>query len=137
MRLAQSCNNADGMLFGTHELAPAIADYLAAYPDVSVDLSLDDPYIDLVERRFDLDIRLGNLPESSLVARKLYALTTVVCASPVHLEKHGAPQTPTDLAAHNCLVYDYVTPQNIWNFVDQSGKEERVHVSGRFQATSG
>jgi len=69
MRLAQSCNNADGMLFGTHELAPAIADYLAAYLDVSVDLSLDDPYIDPVERRFDLAIGLGNLPDSSLVAR--------------------------------------------------------------------
>jgi DNA-binding transcriptional LysR family regulator len=123
--------------FGTHELAPAIADYLAAYPDVSIDLSLDDPYIDLVERRFDLAIRLGDLPDSSLVARKLYALTTVVCASPVHLEKHGAPRTPADLAAHNCLVYNYATPQNIWTFVDQSGEEERVRVSGRFQATSG
>jgi DNA-binding transcriptional LysR family regulator len=123
--------------FGTHELAPAIADYLAAYPDVSVDLSLDDPYVDLVERRFDLAIRLGDLPDSSLVARKLYALTTIVCASTVYLEKRGTPQTPADLAGHDCLIYSYAVPPNIWTFVDRGGKEERVRVSGRFQANSG
>jgi DNA-binding transcriptional LysR family regulator len=123
--------------FGTHQLAPAIADYLAAYPDVSIDLSLDDPYVDLLERRFDVALRLGQLPDSSLIARKLYSLKTVLCASPAYLEKNGTPQKPSDLAAHNCLIYTYAAPQNVWNFVDQSGKEEGVRVTGRFQATGG
>src|SRR5271155_458844 len=123
--------------FGTHQLAPAIADYLAAYPDVSIDLSLDDPYVDLLERRFDVALRLGHLPDSSLIARKLYSLTTLLCASPGYLETNATPQTPADLASHNCLIYTYATQQNIWNFFDRHGKEESVRVSGRFQASGG
>lgn len=123
--------------FGTHQLAPAIADYLALYPQVSIDLSLDDPYVDLLERRFDVALRLGRLPDSSLIARKLYSLTTIVCASPGYLEMHGAPRTPSDLTKHNCFVYTYATPQNVWNFVDRHGNEESIRISGRFQANSG
>ena len=59
--------------FGTRQLAPAIADYLVAYPNVSIDLSLHDQYLDLLEERLDLAIRLGHLPDSSLISRKLYA----------------------------------------------------------------
>ena len=63
--------------FGTHMLASAVADYLVKYPDVSIDLSLDDPYVDLVEKRFDLGIRFGHLESSSLIARKLYTLEII------------------------------------------------------------
>src|ERR1700689_3564765 len=68
--------------FGSHQLAPAIADYLLAYPDVSIDLSLHDNYVDLLEERIDLAIRLGQLSDSSLIARKLYEVEMVPCASP-------------------------------------------------------
>src|ERR1700693_3816711 len=112
--------------FGTRQLAPAIADYLVSYPNVSIDLSLDDPYLDLIEKRFDLAIRLGRLADSSLVARKLCTLATVLCASPGYLEKNGAPRTPRHLTGHNCLVYTYATPQHVCNFVDRNGKEEVV-----------
>src|SRR5271163_521713 len=123
--------------FGTHQLAPAISDYLAAYPDVSIDLSLDDAYVDLLEKRFDVALRLGELSDSSLVARKLYSVTMHLCASPGYLDRNGTPQTPAELAMHNCLIYTYAPPQNVWNFVDRNGKEESVHVSGRFQASGG
>lgn len=123
--------------FGTRKLTPAIADYLASYPDVSIDLSLDDPYLDLLEKRFDLAIRLGHLADSSLIARKLCTLATILCASPGYLEKNGAPRTPRDLIGHNCLVYTYATPQRVWTFVDQNGKEDVVRISGRFLADSG
>jgi DNA-binding transcriptional LysR family regulator len=123
--------------FGTRKLVPAIADYLVSYPDVSIDLSLDDPYLDLLEKRFDLAIRLGHLADSSLIARKLCTLATILCASPGYLEKNSAPRTPRDLIGHNCLVYTYATPQSVWNFVDQNGKEDVVRISGRFLADSG
>jgi DNA-binding transcriptional LysR family regulator len=123
--------------FGTRQLAPAIADYLVSYPNVSIDLSLDDPYLDLIEKRFDLAIRLGRLADSSLVARKLCALATVLCASPGYLEKNGAPRTPRDLIGHNCLVYTYAAAQGVWNFVGQDGKKDVVRISGRFLANSG
>jgi DNA-binding transcriptional LysR family regulator len=123
--------------FGTRQLAPAIADYLTLYPDVSIDLSLDDPYVDLLARRFDLAIRLGALVDSSLIARKLSSLAMVVCASPGYLEKYGTPREPRDLVFHNCLVYTYAKPQSVWTFVDQNGEQNVIRISGRFLATSG
>jgi DNA-binding transcriptional LysR family regulator len=123
--------------FGTRQLAPAIADYLVSYPNVSIDLSLDDPYLDLLEKRFDLAIRLGHLADSSLIARKLCTLATILFASPGYLEKNGVPRAPRDLIGHNCLVYTYATPQSVWTFVDQNGKEDAVRISGRFLADSG
>jgi DNA-binding transcriptional LysR family regulator len=122
---------------GMRFLGPVIADYLVAYPDVSVELSLDDRYVDLVEQRFDLAIRIGHLADSSLIARKLGSVGSVLCASPAYLEAKGVPQTPHDLAAHNCLVYTYATRQNVWHFFDQDGKEEVVRISGRFLANNG
>jgi DNA-binding transcriptional LysR family regulator len=91
----------------------------------------------LLEKRFDLAIRLGHLADSSLIARKLCTLATILCASPGYLEKNSAPRTPRDLIGHNCLVYSYATPQSVWNFVDQNGKEDVVRISGRFLADSG
>ncbi|HEX3504853.1 MAG TPA: LysR family transcriptional regulator [Xanthobacteraceae bacterium] len=123
--------------FGTHRLAPAVADYLVKYPDVSIDLSLDNPYVDLVDKRFDLGIRFGHLESSSLIARKLYTLETYLCASPAYLAKKSAPRHPADLAKHRCLVYNGPGGQKLWHFVDRDGKEEIAHVSGRFQANSG
>jgi DNA-binding transcriptional LysR family regulator len=122
--------------FGAHQLAPAIADYLIAYPDVSIDLSLHDNYVDLVEERIDLAIRLGQLADSSLIAKKLYAVEMVLCASPGYLAAHGAPQTPRDLVKHHCLIYTYATPR-MWTFTDPNGKAEVIRVSGPLSANSG
>ena len=122
--------------FGAHQLAPAIADYLVAYPDVSIDLSLHDNYIDLLEERIDLAIRLGQLSDSSLIAKKLYAVEMVLCASPDYLAANGSPHTPRDLVKSNCLIYTYATPR-MWTFTDPNGKAEVIRVSGRLSANSG
>jgi len=123
--------------FGTHVLAPAVADYLVKYPDVSIDLSLDDPYVDLVDKRFDLGIRFGHLENSSLIARKLFTLEIILCGAPSYLERNGTPHRPADLAKHRCLIYTHAAPLKLWSFIDRNGKEEVANVSGRFQANSG
>jgi DNA-binding transcriptional LysR family regulator len=117
--------------FGTRQLAPEIAEYLESYPGVSIDLSLENSYVDLLEKRFDLAIRLGHLPSSSLIARKLGEVETILCASPGYLKKHDAPQTPHDLETQNCLLYSAV-PQSVWTFVNQGGELAVSNVSGRF-----
>ena len=123
--------------FGAHQLAPAIADYLVAYPDVSVDLILQHNYVDLVEERIDLAIRLGQLSDSRLIAKKLYAVEMVLCASPGYLAANGTPQRPRDLVKHNCLIYTYAA-RGVWTFNDRkTGKEEVVRISGRLLANSG
>jgi DNA-binding transcriptional LysR family regulator len=122
--------------FGAHQLAPAIADYLVAYPDVSVDLILKHNFVDLVEERIDLAIRQGQLSDSSLIARKLYAVEMVLCASPDYLAANGTPQQPRDLVKHNCLIYTYAA-SGTWTFTDPNGKGEVVRISGRILADSG
>jgi DNA-binding transcriptional LysR family regulator len=122
--------------FGAHQLAPAIADYLVAYPDVSVDLILQHNYVDLVEERIDLAIRLGRLSDSSLIARKLYAVEMVLCASPGYLAANGTPQQPRDLVEHNCLIYTYAAGR-AWTFTDPNGKAEVIRISGPLLANSG
>jgi DNA-binding transcriptional LysR family regulator len=122
--------------FGTHCLAPLIADYLKTYPDVAIDLSLDDPYVDLIEKRFDLAIRIGTLADSSLIARKLGMLGMVACASPAYLERNGTPAVPQDLIGHNCLVYNFASADSAWHFFDKDGRENVIRVSGRFLASN-
>jgi DNA-binding transcriptional LysR family regulator len=123
--------------FGMRQLMPMMAEYLAQYPDVSIDLNLNDAYVDLLEQRFDLAIRLGQLADSSLVARKFYTLALLVCASPDYLKEHDEPQVPSDLIRHNCLIYTYAASQRAWRFVDRAGREEVVRISGRFLANNG
>jgi len=123
--------------FSFRHLAPAIADYLSAYPDVSIDLNLNDHYVDLVEERFDVAIRVGHLADSSLMSRKLCSIAMTVCASPVYLEANEAPLEPGDLINHNCLIYTYATQQSAWRFADHNGKEYVVRVNGRFLANNG
>jgi DNA-binding transcriptional LysR family regulator len=123
--------------FSFRHLAPAIADYLSAYPDVSIDLNLNDHYVDLVAERFDVAIRVGHLADSSLMSRKLCSVAMMVCASPAYLEKNGAPREPGDLTKHNCLIYTYATQQTAWRFADRNGEEYVVRVNGRFLANNG
>ena len=123
--------------FGTAHIAPAIADYLATHPDVSVELALNDRFVDLLEEGFDLAIRVGDLPDSTLIARRLIETSTVLCASPLYLERYGEPRTLDDLAKHNCLIYPLSGLRGEWRFLDPDGREEVVQVSGRFIANNG
>jgi DNA-binding transcriptional LysR family regulator len=123
--------------FGVRHVAPAIAEFLAAHPDVRFDVSLADRVIDLVEEGSDLAIRIGPPGADDLVARKLGETRLVPCASPAYLARHGAPKTPEDLAAHNCLTYEYVSPRNVWHFRDRQGNERDVRVTGTLHSNNG
>jgi len=123
--------------FGVRHVAPAIADFLARHRAVRFDVSLSDRIVDLVEEGFDLAIRIGTPGADNLVARKLGETRLVPCAAPAYLEKHGAPRAPEDLARHNCLTYEYVSPRNQWRFRDRAGAERTVRVAGNLHSNNG
>jgi DNA-binding transcriptional LysR family regulator len=123
--------------FGIRHLAPAIADYLALCPGVQMEVTLNDRYLEVIEEGFDLAIRIGHLEDSSLIARRLAPIRVALCASPGYIVQHGAPETPADLAEHNCLIYTYAASQSEWRFVDGAGKEHAVHIAGRLLANNG
>ena len=91
--------------FGTESLAPLLATYLAAYPEVSIDLDLDDRMVDLVDERYDVAVRIGALDDSAMVARALRPYRIIIAAAPAYLAAHGTPGTPADLTQHQCLDY--------------------------------
>jgi DNA-binding transcriptional LysR family regulator len=109
--------------FGMEWLSPMIPDFLEMYPEVSVDLNLNDRMIDMVEEGFDVAVRIGTLEDSSLVARPLRPYGVVVCGSPEYLERRGVPQVPADLAQHECLEFSSWVPQARWRLKgDKDGR---------------
>ena len=125
------------MSFGILHLGPAIADFSRKHPEISLDLRLDDRFVNLVEEGFDVAIRIGQLRDSSLVARKLAHTRSIACASPDYLAQQGEPETPEDLAAHDCLVYSYLSTANVWRFTGPDGREIPVAVSGAYRVNNG
>ena len=125
------------MSFGILQLGPVIADFAREHPQVSLDLAFDDRFVDLVAEGFDVAVRIGKLSDSTLVARKLASTRLVVCASPAYLAEHGEPETPEDLAAHNCLLYAYLATANVWRFIAPDGREIPVAVGGNLRANNG
>src|SRR5574340_998542 len=115
--------------FGVRHVAPAIAAFLARHAEVRFDVSLSDRVVDLVEEGFDLAIRIGAAGAENLVARKLAETRLLPFASAAYLGAHGVPRSPEDLARHNCLTYEYVTPRNVWRFRDAAGNDRAVRVS--------
>lgn len=124
------------MTFGTMHLSAAIPAYCAAFPAVTVDMILNDRVVDLVEEGFDLAVRIGHLADSSLIARRLAPCRFVACASPAYLAKRGAPCTPAELGAHDCLIYSYAPSREIWEFSGPEGSTT-VRVGGPMRANNG
>jgi len=122
--------------FGTFHLAPTIAAYLEQYPKVRVDLVVRGGLVDVVAEGLDLAIRLGEQPDSSLIARRLASSPRVVCGAPAYFDKHGVPENPQDLRQHNCLVNWGFEPHDYWRFTDPDGETITVRVSGNFQANT-
>jgi DNA-binding transcriptional LysR family regulator len=125
------------MSFGILYLGAAMADFANAFPDVTLDLRLDDRFVNLVEEGVDVAVRIGALTDSSLVARRIAKTQAVACASPAYLEEHGEPETPQDLAGHRCLLYAYLSTANVWRFQAQDGREIPVAVSGPMRVNNG
>jgi len=124
------------MSFGILHLGSAIADFMQAYPEIEIDLVLNDRQIDVVEEGFDLAIRIARLPDSSLIARRLAPCKMIVAASPEYWYRRGRPAHPLDLKDHDALIYDYLADPDTWTF---KGPEGRITVSvkGRIRANNG
>jgi DNA-binding transcriptional LysR family regulator len=116
-------------------LAPVIAEFVALYPDVSINLTMTDRMSDLVEEGFDVAVRNMSIPDSSLIVRRVATYRFVVCGAPGYLAARGVPRQPADLVHHNCLVYSQSTWGNDWRFAGPDG-EQSVAVSGNLQANS-
>jgi DNA-binding transcriptional LysR family regulator len=119
--------------FGATQLTPALLDFAAAYPEVSLDVSSTDRMVNLVEEGFDVGVRIGQLPDSSVIARKLAAVRMVTCASPDYLQGAGMPATPEDLAKHEAILDNNMRDPTVWSYGSQSeGFDVRVHGRLRF-----
>lgn len=115
--------------FGTLHVAPALADFLTAHPDLKMELTITDRLIDLAEDGYDMAIRVTAEPPLPLVARKLAPVRRRVCGTPAYFAKHGLPLTPADLVRHNCLDYTRSGEQGLWRFNGPHGEID-VPVSG-------
>ncbi len=124
------------MSFGVLHIAPLLAEFLATYPEVSVDLHLSDAMVDLIGEGFDAAIRIAILPDSSLVARRLCEVRPYLVGSPAYLTKHGRPKHPADLAEHRCIGYSYTMAPETWRFT-KDGKSATVRPSGPLRVNNG
>lgn len=123
--------------FGLMHLAPLLPEFLRRYPELEVEVTLNDRFVDLVDEGFDAAVRITRLEDSTLIARRLAPCTGWVCAAPAYLERHGHPRRPEDLGRHNCLIYAYARQTKEWRMVGPSGQEHRVPVHGNLRANNG
>jgi len=121
--------------FGQYHIEPLIPEFLARYTDLRIQLILSDSLVNLVEEEVDVAIRIADMPDSSLIARKLAPARRMVTASPAYLEKFGVPKTPEDLVDHNCLTLSFETSLNQWEFQGFEGAN-RIRVSGNFETNN-
>lgn len=109
------------MSFGTLHLGSAIADFMARYPDLEIQLVLSDQFVDPTQDGADLTLRIAALESSSLVARKIVPSRRVICAAPAYLQAHGVPAHPSALRDHDCLTYGYLASGNQWKLAGPDG----------------
>jgi DNA-binding transcriptional LysR family regulator len=122
--------------FGTQHLAPALADFARDHPKVEFDISLNDRTVDLLAGGYDMAVRIGNLPDSALVARRIAPVRGVVVASPRYLEERGRPEHPRDLAEHDLLLYANIPTYEQWRF-RVGNRWEYFKGQPRFRADNG
>jgi DNA-binding transcriptional LysR family regulator len=112
------------IVFGRLHIVPIVAEFLKTYPDVDVQLVLEDRPLDLLENHIDLAVRVGELPDSSLIAARVGQIRNVVCASPKYLKEHGTPKVPKELVNHDCINFTFAAlgSPDVWTF--SVGKSE-------------
>ena len=104
------------MMFGRLHIVPVVAEFLAQYPEIEINLVLTDRVMHLMDEHVDVAVRIGELPDSGLMATGVGKVRRVVCASPDYLARHGAPATPADLAAHDCISFEVMESRRAWVF---------------------
>nr|WP_294502840.1 LysR family transcriptional regulator [uncultured Rhodopila sp.] len=125
------------MSFGVREVAPLLPEFLALYPEVSIDLHLDDALVDVIGDGFDIALRIGVLPDSSLLARRLAPIPGVTVAAPTYLARRGRPEHPAELAAHDCFAYAYLRTPGGWPYANDTGETVTVKPRGRLRVNNG
>lgn len=119
------------MTFSRLHLVPLLKEFLDLYPDIKVILNMDDKIVDMIEGGYDVGIRIGELKDSSLIAKKLAKCDSVVCASPEYLTEYGIPITPSDLRDHNCIYYSLFQAGVEWTFF-RDNEKSKVEPKGNF-----
>ncbi len=123
------------VVFGRRYVAPYMREFLETHPELRVELTVTDNYVDLIEEGADLAIRIGGPSQSSYIVRKLASIDRVVCASPEYFARHGRPRRPEDLAQHNCIVYRHHPGEIVWELIGEDGTFD-IPVSGNFAANN-
>lgn len=119
--------------FGRLHVAPHLPRFLDKYPEIEIDMTVSDAMVDLIREGFDLAVRIGELEDSSLVARKLAAERRVICAAPSYLQRHGVPKSLEDLELHSCLS---AGAQEYWKLEDETGRQVQLRVKGNVRTNS-
>lgn len=125
------------MTFGIEHLGPVLAEFAIRHPELDLVIDYDDRIVDLARGRFDLALRIGQLPDSGLMVRRLCEDPRVVCASPQYLARHGTPQTLDELTRHPTIGYLNVHSAQVWQFTGDEGEAVSVPVSARITANNG
>lgn len=123
--------------FGILHLAPLWGKFLQMHPKISMEVTLSDRTVDLVEDGFDLAVRISGSPHPTFIARKLASSKIVACASPAYLKRHGTPKHPKDIADHDVVSYTYSASKDEWEFIHPSGKREVIKTKSRLHANNG
>ncbi|MGZ5795002.1 MAG: LysR substrate-binding domain-containing protein [Croceibacterium sp.] len=123
-------------VFGAIHLAPAIADLTARFPLISVELMLSDRIVDLVDEGFDVAVRVEPLPGSSLMTRQIASCRLVICGAPAYFKKHGVPQTPSDLANHNCLMFTGASYMRGWGLGSPKAESLEGPLKGNLRSNN-
>ena len=121
------------ILVGQVHVVEAVTDFLLRHPELTVDLMLSNQPVDLVEQNIDVDVRIGKLADSALVARPLAVSERLVCAAPAYLQRHAPPRHPRELVQHNCLTYRLPGGTVTWRFADRQGRAVDIPVTGTFR----
>jgi len=116
------------LTYGVMHLAPLWPAFMRQHPDVMLDVTLSDRVVDLVDEGFDLAVRIGHLPSSSLVSRRLASMRLRLCASPAYVKAHGAPQQPGELSAHRVLAYSLLATGDAWTLSRTANAQQRQTV---------
>jgi DNA-binding transcriptional LysR family regulator len=120
--------------FGALHVVPSLPEFLSLYPEVKVDMTTTDRFVDLAEEGYDVTVRITQEPPENLIARRLARVSHRICATPEYLARHGSPQTPADLEQHNCLTYTSTSSNSLepWRLRGPEG-EIPVHASGNLK----
>ena len=120
-------------VFGRIYVAPRLGQLLERFPEISIDLSTTDNVVDMVQDGLDLSIRVGEVQDAALVARRIGSTTAMVVGSEAYLAEHGEPQHPAELAGHQCVVFTRVPTPDVWNFIGKEGPLA-IPVHGRLRS---